>query len=273
MNQLLFLAHGDHWHIDNIWLALGAGLLAGVLHTFTGPDHLAALMPLSVNRRLKAAWLGVRWGIGHSIGVFIVAVIFLAGRQALDLTPVEEWGERVVAMVLIVLGGWGLWRTSRQQLHVHAHSHEGGPAHAHLHVHDGQPHDPTQKGGWQAHAHKHAAMGAGALHGVAGMAHLLVLIVAIGAPTMAQSAVFLASFAAGSILSMATFAAVFGMVTAAIGSRSAGMVKATSYFAAIGCMLIGIYWLFGPMIWPDEEDHGHDHAMAAPAVPGFRQAT
>lgn len=268
MHPFLFLAHGDHMHVDSLWLAIGAGLLAGVLHTFTGPDHLAALMPLSVNRKLKAAWLGVRWGIGHSVGVFIVAVIFLAGKQALDLSLLEEWGERVVAAVLIALGTWAIVRTSRSQLHVHAHTHDDGQPHAHLHTHTADSHAAEEKGGWHAHMHKHAAMGAGALHGFAGMAHLLVLIVAIGAPTVAQSAAFLASFAAGSILSMATFAAVFGVITAAIGSRGVGMIKATSYVAAVGCILIGVYWLLAPLVFPAEPEDGHSHAMAAPASPG-----
>lgn len=273
MHPLQFLAHGDYTRVDSLWLAIGAGLLAGVLHTFTGPDHLAALMPLSVNRKIKAAWLGVRWGIGHSLGVFIVAVIFLAGRQALDLSLLEEWGERVVAGVLIALGTWGVWRTSRRQLHVHAHSHDGEQTHAHLHAHQVDAHDADAAAGWNAHLHAHAAMGAGTLHGVAGMAHLLVLIAAIGAPSMLLSMAFLACFALGSILSMAVFSAAFGAVTALIGSRSIRLVKATSYVAGIGCVLIGIYWLVAPLLWPDEEQPAGGQAMAAPAEPGPSSAT
>ncbi|MBE7491396.1 MAG: hypothetical protein HS108_06525 [Planctomycetes bacterium] len=276
MSPLNFLAHGDHWHVDNIWLAIGAGLLAGILHTFTGPDHLGALMPLSVNRRLRAAWLGVRWGIGHSLGVFIVAILFMAGRHigenAVDLSVVEEWGERVVALVLILLGAWALWRTARTQVHAHAHSHDGGPAHAHLHAHTADAHAADEKAGWHAHLHKHAAVGAGTLHGVAGMAHLLGVLPALAMPTKALGLAYLVCFAIGSVLSMAVFAGAFGMITAAIGGKSAALVKGTAYFAAVGCILIGLYWLIAPLVLPDE-DHGHDHGMSAPAEPGVRRPT
>ena len=38
------------------------GIVAGIVHVLTGPDHLAAVAPLAV-RRPKRAWLpGVRWG-------------------------------------------------------------------------------------------------------------------------------------------------------------------------------------------------------------------
>jgi len=276
MNPLLFLAHGDHLHVDSIWLAVGAGLLAGVLHTFTGPDHLAALMPLSVNRKLKAAWLGVRWGVGHSIGVFIVSILFMAGRhvgeKAVDLSLLEEWGERVVAIALILLGAWAVWRTSRTQLHVHAHTHDGAEPHAHVHTHTADAHGTAEKSGWHAHLHNHAAIGAGTLHGVAGMAHLLGVLPALAMPSIELGLAYLLCFALGSILSMASFAAIFGVITAAIGARGTGMIKVTSYCAAIGCILIGIYWLIGPLVFPDTEPE-HDHAMAAPAVPGFRRST
>jgi hypothetical protein len=42
---------------------------AGVLHVLTGPDHLAAISLLVSSgvaaSRARAAWLGVRWGLGH----------------------------------------------------------------------------------------------------------------------------------------------------------------------------------------------------------------
>ena len=45
------------------------GLFAGGLHAVTGPDHLAALLPLCIGRRWwLASCTGAYWGLGHGIG-------------------------------------------------------------------------------------------------------------------------------------------------------------------------------------------------------------
>jgi ABC-type nickel/cobalt efflux system permease component RcnA len=260
MDALAFLAHEAIERVDSLALAIPAGLAAGLLHTFMGPDHLGALMPLSVNRKLKAAWLGVRWGVGHSVGVFIVAIIFLAGREALDLSAFETWGERLVAVMLIGLGIWGLRQAARHHLHVHEHEHDGSQ-HAHLHTHTTDAHDPADQTGWRKHLHSHAAMGAGTMHGLAGMAHLLGVLPALAMPTMALSMAYLLCFAIGSIASMAVFAGTFGAITAMIGGKSASLVKGTMYFAAVGCILIGIFWLVQPLILPEDDEPEHTHSM------------
>ncbi|KAF4691987.1 hypothetical protein FOZ60_014312 [Perkinsus olseni] len=40
-----------------------------------GPDHISAIMTVSVCQRWKAFWYGIRWGVGHSVGLAIVAVL------------------------------------------------------------------------------------------------------------------------------------------------------------------------------------------------------
>ncbi len=261
MDLLSFLAHGDHVHIDTVHLALWTGLGAGILHTFTGADHMAALMPLSVNRKFKAAWLGVRWGIGHTAGVLIVAIILLAIREtltssaALDMTFVEEWGERLVGVMLIALGLWGVRTAFRKNIHVHEHTHDG-EEHAHLHVHKDDAHDPADKSTWHAHLHRHAALGAGTLHGLAGMAHLLGVIPALAAPTLLVAFAYLIGFAVGSIASMAVFAGGFGAITAKLGSKSPAVLKGSIYVASIACVLIGIAWIVLPFTGIEL---GHEH--------------
>jgi hypothetical protein len=55
----------------------GFGLGFGVVHVLTGPDHLSALATLAANDS-NAFWLGIQWGLGHSIGLVVVATILLA---------------------------------------------------------------------------------------------------------------------------------------------------------------------------------------------------
>ncbi len=75
------------------------GLGLGFAHVFAGPDHLATIAPLARGSGARGAWLGARWGLGHSRGVALVA---LAARALLDAAQVEllsSWSERVVGVV------------------------------------------------------------------------------------------------------------------------------------------------------------------------------
>ena len=55
--------------------AAAAGVAAGCLHTLSGPDHLAALTPLTIGRtHVAAAAMGALWGFGHSLGQLLLGV-------------------------------------------------------------------------------------------------------------------------------------------------------------------------------------------------------
>ena len=68
-----------------IILSILAGLSAGALHVLCGPDHLAAIAPLSADRGRKAASIGLRWGIGHSGGVIFVGLVALLLRGLFNI--------------------------------------------------------------------------------------------------------------------------------------------------------------------------------------------
>ncbi|HEY6865978.1 MAG TPA: high-affinity nickel-transport family protein, partial [Candidatus Eisenbacteria bacterium] len=52
---------------------LGLGLLLGVRHA-TDPDHVVAVAAIASRTRnvLAATWLGVVWGLGHTLTLFLV---------------------------------------------------------------------------------------------------------------------------------------------------------------------------------------------------------
>jgi hypothetical protein len=54
---------------------IGPAVVAGFLHVMLGPDHLAAIMTVSACQGSAALWYGIRWGIGHSMGLLIVALV------------------------------------------------------------------------------------------------------------------------------------------------------------------------------------------------------
>ncbi len=216
-------------------LVVLSGLLAGVVHVVTGIDHLAALLPLSVGRRLRAWSVGARWGLGHSAGVTAIGLAAVLLRERLDLALVEAWGERLVGLMLVALGAWGLRRAA--SLHVHAHEH-AGQAHAHLHAHPASVarHDPG------ARHHGHAAFAAGVLHGVAGTAHVLGVLPALALPGWTASLAYLAAFAAGTIAAMAAFAALVGESSARLGA-DVGRLRRLAMAAGLLTIAVGLGWL------------------------------
>src|SRR2546426_10826940 len=71
---------------NEIMISAITGLIAGAVHVWSGPDHLAALAPLAV-RRPRRAWVpGMRWGLGHSAGVGLIGLLSLWLR---DWLPVD----------------------------------------------------------------------------------------------------------------------------------------------------------------------------------------
>ncbi|XP_002967987.2 uncharacterized protein LOC9631074 [Selaginella moellendorffii] len=87
-----------------------AGLIAGGLHTLTGPDHLAALAPLCIGRRskLESAAVGAVWGCGHDAGQVLFGFFFLLLKDRLKIEVLRTWGARVVGLTLIAIGAVGI---------------------------------------------------------------------------------------------------------------------------------------------------------------------
>ncbi len=92
-------------------------MLSGCLHALTGPDHLAALLPLCMGRRF---WVGgsygALWGLGHAVSS--VAVGYFAFRMRdlfLETTSITSRysyvGDFVVALTVMVIGLMGLYET------------------------------------------------------------------------------------------------------------------------------------------------------------------
>lgn len=84
------------------------GLSLGVLHVLAGPDHLSALATLSVGNSWKAMALGVRWGLGHSTGLVVVAVIFISLKGELDLTRIGQFSNTILGIFMITIGFYGV---------------------------------------------------------------------------------------------------------------------------------------------------------------------
>lgn len=214
----------------------GIGLALGLRHAFE-PDHLAAVSTLATRqgRLWSAARLGLAWGVGHTAAVGVVAF----GVVGLGVSlPERLWpaAELAVALLLVLLGATVVWRYTRGRWHIHAHAHDG-TRHFHLHSHAaGVTHD---------HAHAagdlHRSLGFGLLHGLAGSAAVIVLLVA-AAPTGALRVAYVLAFGVGTIVGMLVVSGALGMlIRAATGRRErwAAWLHVGSAAASIaaGCVL------------------------------------
>ncbi|CAI5714083.1 unnamed protein product [Hyaloperonospora brassicae] len=84
------------------------GTLFGLIHVLTGPDHLSALATLSAGTSWRSFSLGMRWGCGHSIGLMVMAVIFVALDGQLDFTVLNVVTDVIVGVFMIALGLYGV---------------------------------------------------------------------------------------------------------------------------------------------------------------------
>ena len=194
-----------------------AGIAAGLLHVFSGPDHLAAVAPLA-SARARGHWLtGLQWGFGHTLGVVLIAMLLLLLKERLPLDAISRYSERVVGLSLIAIGGWGLYRAWVLRC-------SGAQV--------------------QSHTHAGTSFSMGAIHGLAGSSHLFGVLPALAFPSRASSMLYLAGFGLGAIAGMTTFSAAVGLVSSKFNRRSrsySGFLYASSAVA----LVVGGVWLVG----------------------------
>lgn len=83
------------------------------MHTLSGPNHLAALAPLSIGfLRMESAAVGALWGCGHDAGQLIFGLLFLLLKDQLHIEVLRTWSTRVVGFTLLVIGAMGIREAS-----------------------------------------------------------------------------------------------------------------------------------------------------------------
>lgn len=223
------------------------GVLAGVAHVLSGPDHLAGVAPLAVetDRRIRPGVVGATWGLGHGLGVALIGV---AGQTLLSAAQVEVasgWAERLVGVVLVVLGVITVRRARTLVVHEHAHDHDGDQ-HVHLHVHakagdrddHAQAHTAADHDEGHAHGHGKKAFGVGVLHGLAGAGHFWAALPSL-AMTRPDAAVYIGSYVVASLALMALLGAALGWC-----ARTVGVAWLPRLLSSVGVVtvVVGVWW-------------------------------
>ena len=231
-----------------------AGLAAGALHTLTGPDHLAALTPLTIGRsRLQSTLLGGLWGCGHNTGQIIVGAVFLALRDRLNLDLLEVGSKVAVGATLTLIGVMG----AREALGPKDEGHEQH----HHHIEDDLPKWMTALLGSAAGAAKGtqgqqpaggaprkfvlATYATGVVHGLQPDA-LLVLLPSLALPRAAAAA-YLATFLLGTVLAMASYTLFIGAGTERLRRAAPGITRRISLVSSAVALWVGALLLVGAL--------------------------
>src|SRR3954463_5224716 len=210
----------------------GLGSLLGMRHALE-PDHLAAVTTLVSRERsgYRAAWLGVCWGVGHTLALVVVATALVMLRAEMPAARANLF-ELLVAAMLIGLGVRAIVIASRQGGGAAAHRHQHGFV---VHTHGGAPH--VHIGAWTL---ARRPLLVGAVHGLAGSGALTALVLAT-LPTTAARLTYMIVFGLGSTLGMAALSGLLGWPLARAGRNR---LLARGLSLAVGCTstALGIVW-------------------------------
>ncbi len=110
---------------------VNTGILMGIIHVLTAPDHLSALATLcgtnvsgewkaGDKRRVDAFLLGIKWGVGHSIGLLVVGGTLIAIEESSNETigMDSSWSfilESFVGVFMLCLGVYGMHKAYRHR--------------------------------------------------------------------------------------------------------------------------------------------------------------
>jgi high-affinity nickel-transport protein len=198
------------------------------------PDHLAAVSTLVSRERnsVRAAWLGVCWGLGHTFSLLVVGIALVVLRAEMPAS-VSDMFECVVALMLIALGTRAILQAVRQgpdgPMHIHrhggvVHSHNGSSGHVHI-------------GSWTL---ARRPLFVGAIHGLAGSGALTALVLTT-LPTTAARLSYMALFGLGSTVSMAVLSGLLGWPLARLGAHQA-VVRSVTFLVGFLSTGFGFYW-------------------------------
>ncbi|MBX3184197.1 MAG: hypothetical protein KF915_16340 [Polyangiaceae bacterium] len=210
---------GERISLEVRVLSIAAGLAGGVIHAMSGPDHVAAVAPLTLDGRRSGLVLGLIWGLGHGAGVAVIGAVLWLAKGAVPIDTASAWAEFLVGFLLIGMGAWAGYRGLK------LHRQADRP----------MPHTPKRRP---------VTFGVGALHGSAGASHLLAVLPTAGF-SATGAAGYLIAYMVGAAGAMGAIGWIAGSISTRLGARFQPWLLLGA--GAIAC-LVGVVWLVRS--WP-----------------------
>lgn len=213
---------------------LGFGFVVGLKHAFEA-DHVAAVSTIvSHTRSIKlSSVFGAIWGLGHTTTLLLAGILLLAFRIAIPEKLALSF-EFLVGIVLVLLGVDVLRKILRDKIHVHSHSH-GDVAHAHFHSHASS----------NLHHHAHRSFAVGMIHGLAGSAALMLLVLAT-VSSVAEGIAYILVFGLGSVAGMMLMGGILS-IPFALSSKFERVDRAVRMLSGSASILVGLLLMYN--IW------------------------
>ncbi|KAK3009207.1 hypothetical protein RJ639_013250 [Escallonia herrerae] len=208
------------------------GLFAGCLHTLSGPDHLAALAPLSIGRTpMESAAVGALWGCGHDAGQVLFGLLFLLLKDRLHIEVIRTWGTRVVGLTLLAIGAMGIREAS--EIPAPCVVLENGDCDV-SGSYEGleNPSAAKKKIGF-------ATFATGIVHGLQPDA-LMMVLPALALPSRLAGAAFLGMFLVGTVIAMGSYTVFIGSCSRALKDRVPRITEKLTWASSFVAIALGL---------------------------------
>ncbi|XP_022748356.1 uncharacterized protein LOC111297978 [Durio zibethinus] len=207
------------------------GFFAGCLHTLSGPDHLAALAPLSIGRtRVESAVVGALWGCGHDAGQVIFGLLFLLLKDRLHIEVIRTWGTRVVGLTLLAIGATGIREAS--EVPAPCVALENGECDVSIYETIENPAVGKKTIGF-------ATFATGIIHGLQPDA-LMMVLPALALPSRLAGAAFLIMFLLGTVVAMGSYTVFIGSCSQALKDRVPRITEKLTWASSLVAIALGI---------------------------------
>lgn len=216
------------------------GLLFGMRHALDADHVIAVSTIVSEKRKISsAAGVGVLWGAGHTLTLFLAGLTILAFKVTIPMGLALSL-EFSVGVMLVVLGVLVLRRLGRERIHAHVHTHDG-VVHWHFHSH----------ATGEDHHHEHAgsrrkipkSLCVGMVHGLAGSGTLMLLVLTT-IRSIWEGLLYILVFGAGTVLGMTALTMVIGTPFVLLAARFGRLHRAVSAAAGLVSLAFGSYILY-----------------------------
>uniref|UniRef100_A0A0V0HZG5 Putative chloroplast zebra-necrosis protein-like n=1 Tax=Solanum chacoense TaxID=4108 RepID=A0A0V0HZG5_SOLCH len=225
-------ALGSRFVRNELLSSAWTGFFAGCLHTLSGPDHLAALAPLSIGRtRMESAAVGALWGCGHDAGQLIFGLLFLLLKDRLHIEVIRTWGTRVVGFTLLVIGAMGIKEAS--EVATPCVALENGDCDVSVYEGIDTPViGKKKKIGF-------ATFATGIVHGLQPDA-LMMILPALALPSRVAGAAFLGMFLVGTVIAMGSYTVFIGSCSQALKDRVPRITEKLTWASSLIAIGLGI---------------------------------
>ncbi len=196
------------------------GFVLGMRHA-TDPDHVIAVATIGSQQRSIAggAWIGVLWGVGHTLTIVAVGIAIIAFNVVIS-PQVGLSMELAVAFMLIVLGILSLKGTRSLR-----------------------PGSPDHGAGRAATTRALRPLAIGIVHGLAGSASIALLVLApIRDPLLA--ATYLLVFGVGTITGMMLITGLMVWPLARMGRGSATVRRRVTTATGVLSLTLGVLLVY-----------------------------